>query len=587
MRRWAGDAVLIALVMGVGLALLQPTIARAAAILIPDQTSRLGSCGGPQGPACTWACGVGKSCSADGACALHGTQAFGAVLSVELDDTPCGGPPGSVMTLGLASTGGTSFQLPETAWDLCARDVTCTGRETRSCGACAEANDCFSDGGDGEYPCPPGPVLFFCSDPCGGADPHLSEANFADLTAWLRESVQPLPELIRTQLPSPPASGRPVIYHSEFPVVASLDPPQARVCVRVAYTSQDRPLSVCSNDATKACSTDADCKKGTCQSGTPPGVNPTAPDATVSTSTCAAPGSDAGRPCVGGADCDSGLCTPLPATATSFCDVSGTPCDLAPCPGGETCITCPDPACGDGILDPGEACDLGPFGPGNGCDASCQVESCFACEGQLGEPSSCFQLFSGEPCDLDGRPCTVDTCDFAGTCQPGGAPTACAGALATKAKVKIKRDTSNPAKAKFKWKWAAATPFDVNTLGFPTTIDDVSVCAYDQSGLVFEATAPAGGSCAGKPCWTLTGVKVGYKDKEATPDGVTKAKAKSGDAGKGKIQVQGKGENLVPPSLPLAPPVQVLLMRGDGPLCWEATYAAPSVNDPAQFKAQN
>ena len=58
----------------------------------------------------------------------------------------------------------------------------------------------------------------------------------------------------------------------------------------------------------------------------------------------------------------------------------------------------------------GEACDLGPFGPGNGCDASCQIEPCFACEGPLGEPSSCFQHFSGEPCDLDGRPCTVDTC---------------------------------------------------------------------------------------------------------------------------------------------------------------------------------
>jgi cysteine-rich repeat protein len=316
-------------------------------------------------------------------------------------------------------------------------------------------------------------------------------------------------------------------------------------------------------------------------------VNPSAPDDVVSSSVCAGPGTDAGRPCTSGPDCDSGVCDVLPLTATSFCDVSGTPCDLAPCPGGETCITCPDPACGDGVLDPGEACDLGPSGPGNGCDANCAVESCFTCDGPLGEPSSCFQLGAGESCDLDGRPCTADTCDFSGTCQPGGAPTACVGALAAKAKVKIKRDAAKPSKAKLKWKWATATPFDVGSFGFPSTVDDLSLCAYDQSGLVFEATAPAGGSCAGKPCWTLTGMKVGYKDKEATPDGLIKAKAKSGDTGKGKILVAGKGENLAAPTLPLATPVRVLLMRGQGPLCWEATYSAPDTNDPGQFKATN
>ena len=37
---------------------------------------------------------------------------------------------------------------------------------------------------------------------------------------------------------------------------------------------------------------------------------------------------------------------------------------------------------------------------------------------------------------------------------------------------------------------------------------------------VIEVTNPAGGTCAGKPCWKATGVK-GYKysDKALTPDG--------------------------------------------------------------------
>lgn len=569
------------------LAALAPSPARAAAILIPDHTARLGTCGGPDGPACTWACGTGSTCPGDGACTLHGTQAFGAALSVRLDDGPCGGPPGSVMTLGLGSAGATPFQLTETALDLCARDVTCTGRETRACGACAFPDGCFSDDGDGEYPCPPGPVLFLCSDPCGGGDPHLGEANFFALDGWLRETIQPLPALLRAQLPAPPAVGRPVVYHAGFPVVASTDPPQARVCVRVAYTSQDRPLSVCSNDATKHCTSDADCKKGTCRSGVPAGLDPATPDTNASTAVCAGPGADAGRPCAGAADCDSGTCATLPAAAKRFCDGSGAPCDTAACPAGETCVTCPDPACGDGVLDPGEACDAGPFGPGNGCDAQCRVEPCFSCAGRLGEGSSCFQLFSGEPCDLDGRPCTADTCDVFGTCQAGGAPTGCAGAVATKAQVQIKRDAADPAKAKLKWKWIGAGAFDTGALGFPATVDDLAVCAYDQSGLVFEATAPAGGTCAGKPCWAVKDGKVGYKDKDATPDGLTKAQAKSGDAGKGKIQAQGKGADLAVPALPLAPPVRVLLRRGDGPLCWEATYDVPSKNDAGQFKAKN
>src|SRR6185436_8405247 len=131
-------------------------------------------------------------------------------------------------------------------------------------------------------------------------------------------------------------------------------------------------------------------------------------------------------------------------------------------------------------------------------------------------------------------------------------------------------------KAPFKWKWTGAAAFDVKNLGFPTTTDDVSICGYDQSGLVFEATAPADGICAGKPCWTLEDVKAAYKDKEATPDGLTKAQAKSGDAGKGKLQAVGKGVNLELPALPLAGPVQVLLIRNDGPLCYEATFSNPT-----------
>jgi len=415
--------------------LFLPLNAWAAAILIPDQTSRLGSCGAPEGPACTWECGTGKDCSGEGACALYGTQAISVVLSYQIDSAPCGGSSGSALRLGLASTEGTPFQSTEMVFDFCDRDLECTGRSARSCGICSEASDCSSDDGYGNYPCPPGPVVFLCSDPCSGADSFLSQESAFDFAGWLIESFQPVPELLRSQLPGAPAVGRPFIYHAEYPLETNVDPdpPAGRTCVRIAYTAQDRPLSVCSNDTTHLCTADLDCDGGTCEGATPPDINPTEPTTVASTFACAAPGGDTGLPCVTNADCDSNSCTQLPSTGYGYCYGSGAGCDPEPCPDENECdstLTCPPPSCGDGIVDPGEDCDAGLFGPGNGCDSSCKVESCFSCESVLGRPSDCVSLTSGEPCDRDGTPCTVDTCGSLGTCESGPVQTSCAAACA-------------------------------------------------------------------------------------------------------------------------------------------------------------
>ena len=55
----------------------------------------------------------------------------------------------------------------------------------------------------------------------------------------------------------------------------------------------------------------------------------------------------------------------------------------------------------------------------------------------------------------------------------------------------------------------------------------------------------AGGQCAGKACWKASRNKAfKYKDKELTPDGPDTILLKSGDEGKAKIIVNGKGANL-------------------------------------------
>ena len=52
------------------------------------------------------------------------------------------------------------------------------------------------------------------------------------------------------------------------------------------------------------------------------------------------------------------------------------------------------------------------------------------------------------------------------------------------------------------------------------------------------------------------------------------------------ILVKGKGTHLGDPAPPLAAPVTVQLMRGDGAACWEAVFTRPVVNDQGRFNAR-
>ena len=41
------------------------------------------------------------------------------------------------------------------------------------------------------------------------------------------------------------------------------------------------------------------------------------------------------------------------------------------------------------------------------------------------------------------------------------------------------------------------------------------------------------------------------------------------------------------PALPLTTPVRVQLVRTGSPVCWEATYSAPTKNDSTEFKGKS
>lgn len=132
--------------------------------------------------------------------------------------------------------------------------------------------------------------------------------------------------------------------------------------------------------------------------------------------------------------------------------------------------------------------------------------------------------------------CTTDAdCGPCEKCSAGkcvwGARTTCTGALPGGARVDVATpglDTDHLAESydrrSVKVGWRGVTPLGFN----PLTSDDVGVCLFADGTPVLRAIAPAGGSCAGRPCWKgRPGVAVSYLDKERSPDGISKLQAKA------------------------------------------------------------
>jgi len=108
------------------------------------------------------------------------------------------------------------------------------------------------------------------------------------------------------------------------------------------------------------------------------------------------------------------------------------------------------------------------------------------------------------------------------------------------------------------WKWGKGQTTIKADFGNPLGTTDYQLCIYANGAFVSKAFIPAGGTCAGKPCWKENAKGFQYKDKDATPAGVTQLKLKEGLVdGKAQIQVKEKGANIDFPPLPLAPPVRV------------------------------
>jgi cysteine-rich repeat protein len=286
--------------------------------------------------------------------------------------------------------------------------------------------------------------------------------------------------------------------------------------------------------------------------------------------------------CTADADCDDGLfCTGAETCNAGTCVVPGDPCA-----GGDQCGNVCNETADDCVVPDGTACDDGEV---------CTVDDqCTA--GVCGGGSPCgngtTEGTCGELCD-DGNAVSNDGCSA--TCQPEFVCTptplvGCKTAESGKSQLQLKDKTPGTpdAKDQSQWKYGKGAITPKSDFGNPAIATDYQFCIYAGGTLVSRAFIPAAGTCAGKACWKENSKGFQYKDKDATPDGVTQLKLKEGlVAGKAQIQLKGKGANLDMPSLPLAQPVVVQIRNTNG-VCWETTHSAPAgKNDVTQFKDKN
>jgi cysteine-rich repeat protein len=242
--------------------------------------------------------------------------------------------------------------------------------------------------------------------------------------------------------------------------------------------------------------------------------------------------------------------------------------------------------CGNGALDPGEVCDDGNAADGDCCSADCQ--SAAADGTPCSDQGECR---TGGSCDDGACAGGSVACDPCLTCDPPNGCVPPSGALCEsmppeRARVKLVNSPVGPSRDAISWSWVGGSPVALEDFGSPDATTDLSLCVYDDDGLQLSLTAPAGGVCRSRPCWTVRDRSIGYRDPERSPDGLASLVLEPGDAGDARIRLRGRGPGLGMPTLGLSGDVTVRLRRDDGTPCWQSTFAVPTRNDATRYQAR-
>jgi hypothetical protein len=182
-----------------------------------------------------------------------------------------------------------------------------------------------------------------------------------------------------------------------------------------------------------------------------------------------------------------------------------------------------------------------------------------------------------------------EACDpGTGLCGSGPRTDCLEPSVAGKARVLIKDKTPDKADLVV-WKWIKGEATTLADFGDPTMTDGYTLCVFDAGAEVFRSDVPADGTCGSALCWRTLSTGYKYINRDRIPDGILKVLLKVGTAGRAKVIVKGKGDNLPFPGaafLPMMTPVQVQLSSDSG-TCWQTTHIArgPLINSLDQYKS--
>ncbi len=248
--------------------------------------------------------------------------------------------------------------------------------------------------------------------------------------------------------------------------------------------------------------------------------------------------------------------------------------------------------CGNGTLDAGERCD--PLIAGTG--------ACY-------NPNTCQHVSAGEVCRAAVGPCdAADICDGASTICPADllepATTECR-PLAGDCDIAPEFCTGSSGVCPADAFSGSGTPCtaDLN-LCTDDVCDGAGACVHpnntescDDGDLCTDAHACAAGICvSGGPtdCDDGSLCTIDSCDSALSSDGVQKVQLKTGDLGKTKAQLKGRGPNLEMP-VPISgieyfdqdPSVVAQLISSEGK-CWTSEFLSSNTaaNDGVQFKAK-
>ena len=184
-----------------------------------------------------------------------------------------------------------------------------------------------------------------------------------------------------------------------------------------------------------------------------------------------------------------------------------------------------------------------------------------------------------------------DACDAQnGPCAPAPLPGCATSVVPLKSSLSIKLNAS-PAKNQLSWSFGKGAATPTEDFGDPRVGDDYAFCLYGDTdatpSLLVDVAFPAGGTCAGKPCWKAKGNPPGAKGYAYAQKAYGTLALAPGEAGKAKIVVKLKGAAFDAPALPAtALPLRAQL-QGAG-RCWDTSFAADGVgtNTGTQLKAK-